>query len=400
MGEEALHLRARLAVLELGAVPALDALDAEALAWPSLRATTDKYLDWLPTEIAAVSPSPPVAPDGVEVDRKPEAPGAPEVTVRTSDRPALAPLRAVAAAAGLEVRADDATLTLLAAPAGAVEVERLALNDLLASLCEAAGVAWGVRGETLLLTRGAHAAGADATADALRRVLAAAPEHPAAGATRVTLANLDSRAGRTRSAARGYKQVHEVVGNAPEATFAAYNLGLLELKEGNRNAARSRFLEVIDRRPDTRWADLGWCWVARTHLDADDLPSARHAYQSALDGKTPEAKSAAALGLCVCDLLEDGDPTARLRDTRFSSRESHAVLAAFFEALVRHRAAPTESRRELLLTALDATDAARTLGPAGLYLAGRVYGELGLAQRRSPCTTRRPTPPPARSRCA
>ncbi len=381
--EEALSIRARLAVLEAGAVPALGPLNADALAWPSLRVSADQYLDWLPTDSATGSPASGAVGEVVEVHHNVESHGTPEVTVRLSSRPAIDVLRAVAAAAGLEIRADNNASTFLTATVGPVEVERLPLGELLGSLTERDGIAWTIQSGTLQLTHAPRVTEPDATADLLRRVLAIAPEHPATAATRVTLANLDAHAGRIRSAARGYKQVIEIRSSRPEATHAAYNLGLLELKEGNRASARSRFLEVIDRAPGTHWADLGWCWVARTHLDGGDTVSARSAYRTALNGNTKEALSAAALGVCTCDLLDGSDESARslLRDTRLSVRESHAMLGTFYESLLRYRGAPTESRRELLLTAIEGSNHGRAFGPAGVYFVGRVYAELGLAQQ-------------------
>ncbi len=381
---EALSMRAQLAVLAAGAAPALDPFDADALAWPSLRVSADRYLDWLPTDVPTVNPVPHAGRD-IEIHRNAESHGLPEVTARLSARSALDMLRTIATAADMEVRVENDLAALLAATVGPVEVERLPFGELLSSLTDRAGIAWEIRSGTLRLTHASRAAEPDALADALRRVLALAPEHPAAGATRVTLANLDAHAGRIRSAARGYKQVIETGSSAPEMTHAAYNLGLLELKEGDRGGSRARFLEVIDRAPGTRWADLGWCWVARTHLDGGDTASARSAYRTALNGKTKEAMSAAALGMCTCDLLENSDESALalLRETRFSTRESHAMLATFYEALLRYRSAPTESRRELLLTAIEYANDGRAIGPAGVYFIGQVYAELGLTQQMS-----------------
>ncbi|MBP3956834.1 hypothetical protein J8F10_16290 [Gemmata sp. G18] len=383
--EDALHLRAQIAVREIGGGRAIDALNADALAWPAMHVTADKCLEWLPTEAAPVSPVPDAGRDLVEFRRNAEAQGAPEVTVRLSVRPAIQVVRAVAKAAGLTVRAENDVVTALTATVGPVEVERLPLGEVLSAVTERAGVVWDIRGETLVLTRGTRATDADATADALRRIVALAPEHPAIGATRVTLANVDLRAGRFRAATLGYKQVLENAGTTPEVTHAAYNLGLLELKDGNRIGARARFLEVIDRAPGTYWADTGWYWIGRTHLDGDAPELARRAYLTALDGGTKDTTSAAALSIIVCDLLAGNDEgaTERLRDTRFSTRESHANVVAFFEALVQYRIAPTESRRERLLAAIRSADEARGLGPAGAYFMGRVYLELGMAQQMS-----------------
>ncbi|VTR96405.1 hypothetical protein : [Gemmata massiliana] len=382
--EEALHLRAQLAVRELGGGRDVDPLDADALAWPVMLLSPDKSLDWLTTDTPPVSPIPDAGRDLVEFHRT-DSHGTAEITARLSVRPAIQVLRAIAKAAGLAVRAENDVIAALAAPIGPIEVERLPLGEVLSAVTDRAGVVWDIRGETLILTRGSRPTEAGTTAEAIRRLLVLAPEHPMGEATRVTLANIDLRAGRFRAATSGYKQVLESAGNSQDVTHAAFNLGLLELKDGVRNAARARFLEVIDRAPGTRWADTAWYWIGRTYLDGDAPELARRAYMTALEGKTKEVTSGAALAVIACDLLTGDDETAtdRLRDTRFSNREAHANLAAFFERLVQYRIAPTESRRELLLTALKGANEVRGLGPAGAYLAGRVYLELGMGQQMS-----------------
>jgi tetratricopeptide (TPR) repeat protein len=220
-------------------------------------------------------------------------------------------------------------------------------------------------------------------ANLLRRALAAAPNHPAARAVRVTLANFDFRAGRLSEANRAYRQILDGSPHAPEALHAAYNLGLIELRQLDPHAAQARFLEVIDRGPGTRWADYAWWWIARSHLDAGDAAAAQKPLHTALAGKTKEVASAAALGLCACHLLEGDDEGARavLRTHRVGTREAHAALAEFFEALVRFRSSPSESRGETLLAALGIVDEGRPLGATGVLLTGQAYRDLGLHER-------------------
>ncbi|HEY1186586.1 MAG TPA: hypothetical protein VGE74_02965 [Gemmata sp.] len=380
--EEALHLLARVALLESGPHPDLDALSDAALAWPVLRAAPDKYLDWLPLDAPAASPHPSAGRDVVEVLPESDA-GPTELTVRLTKRPALDVIRAIASAAELEVQLESSVAPLLLDPVGPVEVERLPFDAVLAALTERAGVAVALKGGALHLMRAQPAAGEGAPARALSTALAAAPKHPEAGSMRVALANLDARAGRFKAAEEGYKYVLDGIGNAPEATHAAYNLGLMELRAGARNSARARFLEVIDRSPHTRFADLGWCWIGRTYLDSDDPGAARTAYRTALNGTSRDAASAAALAICACELLTGNEDAARalLEDTRFSTREPHAMLVNFYTALLYYRSAPTESRYEILLRAIRSADEGRGIGPGGVYLVGRVYAELGLPER-------------------
>lgn len=378
--EEAAHLRARIYLLEMGAPAAMDPLNADALAWPTLHVNPDAYLDWL-TDAPTVSPSPDPGRDVVEVNRDKD-PRNPAITLRLSKRPALEVLRALAAAMELEVSANDAVGKLLADLVGPVEVEQLPFDTVLSALTERVGVAWTIKDHTLHLKPAPRAANAELAGRALRQALELAPDHPAASAMRVSLANLDVRAGRFRAASTAYKQTLEAVTHAPAAPHAAYNLGLMELKVGHRKGAVARFLEVIDRSPGTTFSEFGWCWIGRAHLEGDDPGAARQAYVAAYNSKNKEASSAAALGVCMCDLLTGNEDAVRelLEDARFSNREPHAMVVNFYTALLRHRTAPSDSRKELLLRAMRAADDARALGPGGVYLVGRVYAELGLAR--------------------
>jgi tetratricopeptide (TPR) repeat protein len=217
-------------------------------------------------------------------------------------------------------------------------------------------------------------------AAALRRVLADAPNHPAANAVKVTLANLEFEAGRLREAAAAYREVADDP-NAADAVYAAHNLGLLELRRFNLPAARARFLEVVDR----GWPAAGWWWAGRTHLDAGDTAAARSAFRTALAAKAKPGKdvtSAAALGVAACDLFDGDDAAARtaLRHHR-PWGDAHLAVADWFDGLLRHRLAPSPGRCGEVVAAVCAADDGRRLGPVGVLLAGAAYRELGLPDR-------------------
>ncbi|WP_010052579.1 tetratricopeptide repeat protein [Gemmata obscuriglobus] len=379
--EEVAYLRARVCVLELGSPAPLDPLNAGALAWPAMQVEPDVYLDWLASAESAASPSPDTGRDVVEVhaDKDPQNP---TVTLRLAKQPALDAVHALASAAQLEVSEDDTVAKLLADPVGPVEVERLPLGVVLTALTERARVKWEIKGRELLLAPAPYGTGPELTVQALRQALEVAAEHPAAAPMRVTLANLDARAGRFRVATLGYRQVFETVGHAPAAPHAAYNLGLMEMKAGNRKSAVARFFEVIDRAPGTTFAEFAWCWIGRSHLEDDAPEAARRAYVTAYNGNNKEAVSAAALGVCMCDLLTGNEGAVRelMADAKLSTREPHAMITNYYTALLRYRTAPSESRKELLFRAIDAADEGRALGPGGVYLTGRVYTELGLTR--------------------
>lgn len=225
-----------------------------------------------------------------------------------------------------------------------------------------------------------HRAIPEVVAKLLRLAVFAAPDHPAERAMWVVLGNLDFQAGRFSDANRSYRRVHDRSGVTREAVYAVYNLGLLELRQWNFHAAQARFLEVIDRAPDSQWSDYGWWWIARSHLDMGETALALQPLQTALAGRTKAVTSAAALALCAHHLL-DGNLMAVqsvLQKFRISTQESHTVLLELFESVLRYQIAPSELRAEAVLTGIHSAQDIRALGPLGVFLTGRIYCELGL----------------------
>ena len=383
---ECLYLRARLALHDLGPRPAPDPLDDRALAWPPLDGGLDDYLAWLPEgepSASAGPPAPAARGEIVEVFRTRWAPGVAEVTARFAKRPTADALSAVAAAAGLTIRADGPTAARLAAGRQvALDVESAPLAEVMTALTDSLGLEWRTDGAALVVgpaTPADPAARRVAAGAALRRAVAVAPDHPAARAARVTLSNLDHEGESRRRAADGFRRFLADEPNAPEAAHAAYNLGLLELADGNLPAARAQWAFLIDHDPRAQWAGLGWWWAARTHLDAGDTAAARKPLDLARAGPSKEVAAAAVLGQCLCHLLDGDDDAARelMRGTRTPDRAAYLDTSGWFGALLRHRTAPTDDRAGELRTALAAGGDGRALGPAGALLAGRAYRESG-----------------------
>lgn len=378
--EECAFLRGRIAAARLGAVRALDPFDPEAVAWPGLGGSLDLYFDWLsPDTLPATSSGLAAGPSVFEARRS--ATGF-DVTAHAAERPTAEALAAIAEAAGLKLQADESAAASLTKDVTAIDVRAMPLEDVLAALLGSSGLGWKLEGDVLALTPAAPS-NRDVAEKALRHSLAVAPSHPRIAAVKVWLANFDFGAGRLREASKGYQELLDTTPAPPEAPYAAHNIGLTELRTGALASARSRFIDLVDRAPRSKWVEYGWWWAGRINLDIGDTASAKKAFRSAGNGKTREIKSAVALGVCACELLDGNDEQARaaLEDARVASRESHMTLWAAFEGLLRYRGAPTESRRTAMLTAMREAGDGAALGPGGVYLAGRVYRDLGMPDR-------------------
>jgi tetratricopeptide (TPR) repeat protein len=380
--EECLFLRARIDSRQLGPVRAMDPFDPEAVAWPSLGGALDSYFEWLPPETVPTGSVGPARPNAVVARRN--SAGGFDVTAHLPERPLCDVLRAVAAAAGVKLQLDEPASAALAKELAAVDAEAMPLPELLAALTGRFGVNWKLAGETMSgSVTPATATNREAVAASFRRAIAAAPEHPLVIAARAYLANYDLLAGRAREAEKEYEAILAVAPEVPASRHVAYNLGLTELKLGEVRAARTRFVGLLDRAPRSRWADYGWWWAGRIDLDSGDEASAKKAFRAALAGQTREVTSAAAMGVCVCELLGGQEEAAReaLRDSRIDTRDDHAALGGFLESLLHYRAAPTVGRRERMLKAMLTAADARKVGPGGALLAGRIYRELDQGER-------------------
>jgi tetratricopeptide (TPR) repeat protein len=381
--EECLFLRARIDAMRLGPVRAMDPFDPDAVAWPPLGGALDKYFDWLPPDTPPAPSSGTVAGPNVAAVRRGAA-GVPEVTAHLAERPVPDLLKAIATAAGWHLRIEEPVTAVLAKDSTALAVESMPINELLDALFGPAAVSWKLEADVLTVaSAGARGTDRAATIRSFQRAVAAAPAHPFAAAARIWLANFDFGDGRVREAGKEYQRTIDEALEGPLGPYALYNLGLAELRRGELRAAQSRFVNLSDRAPRGRWADYGRWWTGRMALDVGDRAGARKVFSQARGGQTREVTSAAAIATCACELLDGNDDPARtvLRESRIDSRGDHAALAALFERLLLYRVSPSESRRGLVLDALAATADARGLGPAGPYLAGRVYRDLDLPHK-------------------
>lgn len=380
VAEECAFLRARLLAAKLGPVRALDPFDPGAVAWPGFGGSHDVYFEWLPPDTKpSASAGLPGGPTAFEVRRTERGF---EVTAHAAERPLADTLRALADAAGLKLQIAQAVEAPLAKHTTAVDVAALPLADALAALLGTAGCEAKLDDDTLTVGPQGRPT-PDAVEAALGRALAVAPGHPRAAAMKVWSANFAAAVGRVHDATKHYQELLDAPQPPAEAAHAAYNAGLLELKAGALASARSRFIDLVDRAPGTKWADYGWWWAGRINLDGGDTAAARKAFRTAGGGKTREVGSAVVLGTCAVALLDGNDAEAKaaLESARVSPREAHGALGTALDALLRYRAAPSDSRKSTLLKALAECGDARALGPAGAYLAGRVYRDLGLPDR-------------------
>jgi tetratricopeptide (TPR) repeat protein len=378
IGDECRFLQTRLDALRLGPVQALDPLDADAVAWPALTGELDNYYDWLPPDTLPTGSAGPALPNSLEVRPAPDVPGGYEVTAHLAERPIVDLLQLVAHNLQRPLQLDPAAAASLANEVTAVNVEALPLADFLGALTRRFGLRYHLEPHAFTVQPGAVWPTRETVARAFQRFLTTAPAHPLAASARVWLGNLHSLEGRWHEAARAYQQVVEKSPTAAALPEALYNLGLAELHLGLFSAARSRFINLVDHAPRTKWVDYAWWWVGRTALDTGDFANAQKFFTTARQGRTREVSSGATLGLCWCEFLQGRDNSIRawLEETRFAPRESHAVLVAFVEALLQYRSGPTDSRRERVLRALRECAEGRDLGPAGFFYAGQVYREL------------------------
>lgn len=433
---ECMFLLGRAEVQKLPPHPSLDPFDITAIAWPTLDGGLDRYLEWLPLEQPETAhpvakehtaphdaghreakdhPAPnaghhegkdhPTPDTGHHEAKDQHGPGATPheekaaeaaptsgwlaplfrqgyVRLKRPEQPITEQLRAVGAAVGLEVKIGLKAEEKLATIPVAIDVDNVPLPSILTALTRKHGFGWQIANETISIGPAAHlddSAQQALALETLRQGLAFAPEHPRERAARITAANLDLGAGRRRNAAVQFRQMLENEPHAAETVYVTYNLGLIELTNGNWPVAQARFLDTIDRGPETKWADFGSWWIGRVQLDKGDTAAARKPLETARDGKTKLISAAAELGLAACALLDGEENEVReiIKSHRVYNGESHAALAGFFDTWLRYKSNPSESRAKRVAEALVSIGEGRLLGPIGYLLAGQTYREIG-----------------------
>jgi len=385
--DECRTLRGRFDAAELPTPDDPDPLDDAAAAVVPFD-LDGPYLDWLtdgwriPADELPDTPPPAPLPAGLRV-----FPGKNGLLVsgQVSETPAPDLLQTLTRAAGWKLRLPAGSNSSLTGAAVAVSARDMPLEEVLTSLTDAVGLKWQRAGDTLTVRAADPKADPNPATVAVASLEKAADrhDHPHARAAAVRLATLYERLGRPADATARYARILTDTPHAREALHAGYNLGLMQLRAGQPAAARSTFREVIDRGGKSHWADLGWWWTGRTHLDECDPAAAFKPLRAALNGKDRASRSAATLGIVLCHLLQGDDTAAYETLTRhvFASADPHARLAKLFNESLRHATTPSRGRADSLFAAVGAVEGGKRLGPAGTYFVGGVYGTLGLTRR-------------------
>ena len=385
--EEAVYLRAFLAVARLRTPPAPDPFDATTAAWPPFDEPLERLLKWLaPVAEKKDAPEPGQPADQpLQVDRAAPGVEAQLVSARQAKGDALRLVQDLARQAGLGLHVSAEAEARLSAYRTAVVVDELPVPELLDALAEPNGVAWRIRGTSLELEVPEGPSPRTARAqEVLRRAIAAYPEHLFGPTAAVTLGNLALRERAFREAARWYRRVLVDFPHSPATRDAAFNLGLTLYSVGEFAAAGPQFREAIDRSDDPVRAALGWWWLGRSHLDAAEPAPALQAFRKALALRSGEVRGAAVVGTAAAHLIlgDDRAAAATLEDYRsFLRGASVWVVADFLDALGRFRSGGHQSAGRDLLSALPPFADGRAFGLAGIYLAGQAYRELGQDDR-------------------
>lgn len=386
--EECRMLRARLDTARLGPTPDPDPLD-DAIPAVAPFDLTGPYLDWLtegwhrtPDDTAGPPVPPAPLPTGLQVLSEN---GVARVSGQVPDTRVVDLLRELARAGGWKLRLPAELPSSFAGESVAVAVRAQPVFEVLVSLTEPFGLRAVVVGDTLTVETADPKTAADPVPAAVASLTLAAAldDHPHARAAAVRLATLHEKLGRNADAVNCYNRILTETPHLPEAVHAGYNLSLLQLRTGHPTAARATLREVIDRGLKSRWTDLGWWWTGRAFMDECDPAAAFRPLRAALAGKDRAARSAAALGVTLCHLLRGNDVAAHetLERYTFASDDAHANLAKLFGDYLRQSNAPTELRTDALYAAVKQVDGGRRLGPAGVYLIGRVYRDLGFGAK-------------------
>lgn len=281
---------------------------------------------------------------------------------------------------------DPDVQTYLAGQFLSLDVAEIPLDELLRATIEPFGMTtrWAAGSAAVeIRTRNDSAEGkadGESARTALQRLIELSPKDSAAA---IGLANGLVRAGEWFPAASAYRRILNESSDPVALTTAGYNLGLVFLHLGHAPLARDAFHIVVDADQSPRWKELGLWWVARSSWEAGEADAAVIGFRSGLASDDRTIRSASALGLVACQLLDDDTPAALTTLDRFRIGPGirYDALGRAFRAWCLYRSSPTANRKRLLVDDLNEARDATDLGPLGVFLVGRIYSDLGRPEK-------------------
>ncbi|MSR63043.1 MAG: hypothetical protein EXS08_11425 [Planctomycetes bacterium] len=288
-------------------------------------------------------------------------------TVRANDCSVRALLARVAELSG---RSIDATSALERAPLVSVSLERRPLEDVLEYALGSAGLTVALEGQAILV-RGEQSASATPdervarAADAWAHAAARHPRHPIAAAARLAQGELEELRGRDEAARARYLDVLERSPAAPGSGEAYLRAGRIAAQRGDWREASEHFRALANLAGADEYSAVARLELARATLRLGDAAGALHildALDQAQPGWEPsEQGGRTLLRVDVLLALERFQDAADLLEAR---AEQLDPLSAREVATLRARALegagfPEEASRAWLLAARDALAPAR-----------------------------------------
>jgi len=356
--------------------------------------TIERFLEWLTLPNDAKLPA--AAPERLELQRLGRRPEDVLVSVTTRQAALAEFIERLATESNLHTEWSARARQQVASRSVTLAVERLPLSDLMQALVERFGLGWRLEKGTVCLFAEDESAPATLAKSRLlvarrrlREAVLAHPNHPLAAMAYLQLGNIEGADSNWTGALSWYERIVREFPQSPTRLEAHYNLGLIQSKLANVEAAQKAFYWVADQAPGHALASAAYLRIGRVYLENDAVELALRPLRRAFGASAGSAeRPIAALTLAAAYLLNNNPRAANatLVEARSQvTQEPYLPMAAFLDSLARYRAVVDrrlgEREASELLAALLLVRENQYLEPVGSLLLGEAYSQLGMMEQ-------------------
>lgn len=375
-----------------------DHYDDDVLVSPTLRINPFSVITELSGKTLTAPGTQLIAPNDLSVvERFSEHPDEIYVNVRSGRLTALELVRRLANRCGLKVQITEEARLRLQDHSLSPDCKNVPLSIALDALLEPYEILWSVKDDSLFILLARSASTTDlstyrmqAALRSLRFAIRSASLHPWTAASSLELARLKAQTGKYVQAADYLKKMLENFPRSQFESIAWYNLGKLELLQGNLDAAMGAFQNAADHLSGHPLESMAYLYLGRIQMENDHVRESIPAYTRALIlGVDTEFESMAVLQLSSAYLMLDHYQRANEILVEHKAAVAQAPArdqAAFLVCLIQYLSTTDKNERfragTTLLGAMTRLEIDHSFACHWHWLAARAYRDFGMKQQQ------------------
>lgn len=339
-----------------------------------------------------------IAPNDISVvERFSNHPDEIYVNVRADRLSVLELLRRLANRSGLKVQITEEARLRLQDHSLSPDCKKIPLGIALDALLEPYEILWRVKDDSLYVLHSKSASTTElatyrmqSATRSLRYAIRSASNHPWAAASSLELARLTAQSGKYDVAADYLKKMLETFPRSSFESIAWYNLGKLELLQGNLDPSKTAFQHAADHLSGHPLESMAYLYLGRIEMENDRVRESIPAYTRALIlAVDTQFETMAVLQLSSAYLMLDHYQRANeiLVEHKASVLEAPARdQAAFLVCLIQYLSTNDKYERfragTTLLGAMTRLQLDHSFACHWHWLAARAYREFGMKQQQ------------------